>query len=151
MRNIVLGSLSTALVLACATPAAAQYYERGYGYNVYGYNRAYGDTSGLQRRIYNVLRSLDGVRPDRREQLREEAISLNRSLRYAARNGLNPYEERTFDARVNQLERQLSWASMNRGYGYQNYGYERGNGYYQGRGHGRGHHDEGDDDDGGDR
>lgn len=128
MRKIVLALVGTGAALALSAPAAAQYYPQ---YNPYGYGGGYGDpggweqAGGLQRRIYNVLRSLDGVRADQRYQIRAEAISLDRQLRYAARNGLNPYEARAFDVRIGRLERLQQWASMNYGYGYNGY-----NGYY---------------------
>jgi len=130
MRKTVLALVGSGVALVLAAPAAAQYYPQ---YNPYGYGEAYGydyqggwnQAGGLERRIYNVLRSLDGVRPDQRYQIRAEAISLDRQLRYAARNGLNPYEARAFDVRIGRLERLQQWASMNYGYGYNGY-----NGYY---------------------
>ena len=140
MRKLVLGLAAAGAALAVATPASAQYYGGGYGYNgggygyngYNGYNREYGDASGFHRRIYNVMNSLGGVRPDRVGMIRAEAIGLDRELRYAARNGLNPYEARNFDVRIGQLERHLQYASVNRGYGgYGNYGYN--GGYYNDR------------------
>ena len=146
MRGFVLALAGGASALLAASPAAAQYYGqpygyRGYGYNSYGYGGGYADPRGLEQRSYNVLRSLDGVRPDQRWQVRAEALGLERQLRFAARNGLTEYEGHAFDRRIYQLERHMQWASMNRGYGY------RGdNGYYQDRGHGRWHRDDDDDD-----
>lgn len=140
MRGLVLVLAASASALLAASPAAAQFYGQpysGYGYNRYG---GYADPSGLEQRIYNVLRSLDGVRPDQRGQVRAEALSLERQLRFAARNGLTQYEGHTFDVRIYQLERHMASAAMNRGYGYQDY-----NGYYQGLGHGRWQHSDGDD------
>jgi hypothetical protein len=142
MRKPVLALVAAGSALAVATPAAAQYYPQGgYGYgNGYGYNRGYADPIGLHRRIENVLRSLDGVRPDQRRQLYAEAISLDRGLRAASRNGLSPWEEREFDHRIYQLERHKGAVSWNRGGRY--YG---DNGYYSNRSR-RGHHDRWDDD-----
>lgn len=131
MRKLILGLAATGSALAVATPAAAQYYQQPYGYNGYGngYNNGYGQARGLQNRVFNVLRSLGGVRPDARERIRYQAINIDRQLRYASRNGLNPYEAQNFDYRIGLLERQLQRAAYNRGYGYGNgyngYGYDR--------------------------
>jgi len=141
MRGFVLALAGAASAILAASPAAAQYYRQPYGYNGYGDNRGYADPSGLEQRIYNVLRSLDGVRPDQRGQVRAEALSLDRQLRFAARNGLTQAEGHAFDVRIYQLERYMGAAAMNQGYGYQDY-----NGYYRSGGHGRWHHDDGDDD-----
>jgi hypothetical protein len=125
MRNFVLGLAAAGAVTLMASPATAQYYP-GYGY---GYSRdygprynGYGDFGALQRRLYNVERSLDGVPPQAAYQLNAEANALERRLRIASRNGLNPYEARDLDVRIGQLERRLQWAS-NQGYRYNNYSY----------------------------
>ena len=139
MRGFVLAFAGAASAILAASPAAAQYYRQPYGY---GYNGGYADPSGLEQRIYNVLRSLDGVRPDQRWQVRAEALGLERQLRFAARNGLTQAEGHAFDVRIYQLERHMDAAAMNQGYGYQGY-----NGYYEGRGHGRWRDRDGGDDD----
>ena len=139
MRNLVLGLATAASAALLATPAAAQYYPRGYGYSRdYGarYN-SYGQFSTLQRRLYNVERSLDGVPPRAAYQLNAEANALERQLRVASRNGFNPYAAHELDVRIGQLERRLQWAS-NQGYRYNNYSY----GY---RGEGHRNHDRDDD------
>ena len=129
MRQIVLALIGTGSALAIAAPASAQYYPQysPYGYG-YGYSGGWNQVAGLERRIYNVLRSLDGVRPDQRYQIRAEAISLDRQLRYAARGGLDPYEARAFDVRIGRLERHQQFASMN--YGWGDNGYNGYDGYY---------------------
>ncbi|HET6942004.1 MAG TPA: hypothetical protein VFH89_07580 [Sphingomicrobium sp.] len=145
MRKFVLALAVAGSALAVATPAAAQYYPQPYGYgygNGYGYNRGYADPNGLHRRIENVLRSLDGVRPDQRRQLYSEAINLDRALYSASRNGFSPWEERQFDQRIYQLERHQGAASWNRGGRY----YGGDNRYYSDRGR-RGNHDRWDDND----
>jgi hypothetical protein len=141
MRKVLLSLAAAGTALIIASPAAAQYYpqQRGAPYgNAYGYNgyrngnyNNYGAVRTLQSRLNNVMRSLGGVRPDRAEQIRGEAFQLDRRLRMAARNGLNPYEAQNLDRQVNRLELQLQYAS-NRGYrrdGYGNYngynGYDR--------------------------
>lgn len=147
--------------LLIAAPAAAQGvfsisvgsggygYSSPYGYD-YGYNQGYGYNSGwvqtqaLQARISNVFRSLGSVRPDQRYQIRAEAIALNRELRIASANGLDPYELTNLDRRLNRLERREQWASMN---GWSN-GYNGYNGYY---GNNRDRDEDGDRDDDGDR
>jgi hypothetical protein len=139
MRKIVLALVAAGSALAVASPASAQYYQRGGGYdygygNGHRYNRGYANPNGLQRRIQNVLRSLDGVRPDQRRRLYAEAINLDRSLRAASYNGLNRWEEREFDQRIYRLERRQGAASWNRGGRY----YGSNDGYYSNRGR-RGH------------
>ena len=125
MRRFVLVMAGAASAAFAATPAAAQYYGRPYGYGDQGYYGGYGNAGGLEQRIFNVLRGLGGVRPDARERVRQEAIRLDRELRFAARNGLNPYEAHNFDVRIGQLERFKGYATMDRGYGYEGYGYDR--------------------------
>lgn len=113
MRNLVLSLALGAAAFAFSTPAASQYYER---HDSYGYR----DPRGLERRIDNVLRSLDGVRPEYRGQLRAEAFALDRQLHYASRGGLNYYEAHAIDVRIGQLERQLGRAH-DRSYGRRYY------------------------------
>lgn len=126
MRKFVLALVAAGSTLAVATPAAAQYYPQGgygdryYG-DGYGYNRGYADVGGLHRRIENVLRSIEGVRPDMRRQIYSEAINLDRSLRYASRNGLNPWEAREFDQRIYRLELRQGRSSWSRGGRYGGY------------------------------
>lgn len=110
MRNLILATAAAAAVLAFAPPAIAQ----RYGHNDYSHNRGNGGVGVLQRRIDNVLRSLGGLRPDRREEVRREAIIIDRQLRYRARNGLNPDEYQNFNVRIGQLERRMQWAAANR-------------------------------------
>src|SRR5262244_3586405 len=112
MRNLVVALAAGVSTLAFATPAMSQYYSRHH------YGSGYRDPSGLERRIDNVLRSLGGVRPQYREELRAEAFGLERRLRNASRNGLNYYEAHDIDVRIGQLERRLGRASFHRGYGY---------------------------------
>ena len=66
-------------------------------------------------------RSLDGVPPQAAYQLHAEANALERQLRLAARNGLNPYEAHELDVRIGQLEQRQLQFSRYRGYGYNNY------------------------------
>lgn len=103
--------------VAMTTGASAQYYDHPHHWG-HGYGHSLGGVHTLEYRIHNVLRSLDGVRPDQREQLREQAISLDHQLRDAASYGLNPRQYHYFDVRIGQLERHQHWASMNRGYRY---------------------------------
>jgi len=139
MRKFVLGLIAAGSALAVAAPAAAQYYQpygyngygngNGYGYNRYnGYDR-YGTIRSLQQRIYNIERGLGGVRPDQANRIAAQANNLERRLRIAARNGLNPYEAHDLDVRIGQLEQ---WKINASGYGYgrnRGYGNDRYNGY----------------------
>lgn len=132
MFKSVLAFAVAGSALAIAAPASAQYYPQspygysnGYGYgNGYGYN-SYQSARELQRRVWNVKRSLGNLRPDQAYRLNIQANNLQRRIQYAARGGLNPYEVRSLDAQVNQLERQVNWAARH-SYGYNGY---NGNGY----------------------
>lgn len=127
MRIFVLALAGAASAVLAATPAAAQYYGRAYGYGQPYYGSGYEGARGLETRIFNVLNGLGGVRPDVRERVRQEALGLDRELRFAGRNGLSPYEAHNFDVRIGQLERLKGYAS-NRFYGYQGDRYDdRGN------------------------
>lgn len=148
MRKFVLAAIAAGSALTVAVPASAQYYPQSvpYGYGS-GYGGGWGQVRGLQYRIRNVLGSLNEIRPDQRYRLRAEAIDLDRQLRFAARNGLNPYEAQNFNMRIARLERQTRWAMSNGYYGYNRYGDD--NGQYRDRDHrGREGWDGGDDDDG---
>ena len=123
MRNFVLGLVAAGATISLATPATSQYYPRGYGY---GYNAGgrYDDYSAfatLQRRLYNVERSMGGVQPQAAYQLHAQADALERRLRIAARNGLDPYEAHELNVQIGELERRQLYFSRNRGYGYNRY------------------------------
>ena len=123
MRKLVLALAVAGSALAIASPASAQYHPGPYDRGGYGYNRGYADPSGLQQRIHNVLRSIEGVRPNQRDRIYSEAIRLDRGLRYAARNGLSPREHQEFDHRIHDLELFMADARMSerRRYGYRRY------------------------------
>ena len=142
MRRFVMAIVATASGMA-ASPATAQYYPRWEpSRDHYGYDRSWVSPRGLQNRIHNVLRSLDGVRPGHRHELRREAIQLDRRLGYAAHNGLSRREHHDFDVRIGYLERAMGRASFNRGHRYDG----RDRDYYEDRGR-RGHRDRRDRDD----
>ena len=130
MRKLVIALAAAGSAIAVATPASAQYFPQSspYGYG-YGYHNRI-DTSDLQRRLYNVRRSLVSVRPDRAYRLNAEASALQQQLRFAARSG-NPYEVQAISDKVYRLELELGSAVANRGYGYN--GYNGYNGYYGNR------------------
>ena len=113
---MLIATPATANIIPAATDTARDYGAR--------YNN-YGDFGSLQRRLYNVERSLDGVPPQAAYQLSAEANALERQLRMASRNGLNPYEAHELDVRIGQLEQRQLAFSRNRGYGYNNYSYDR--------------------------
>ena len=143
MRRLMISFAAAGTALAFATPAAAQYYPQqsygygqqygGYGYNGYGQNN-WGQVRQLRARLNNVERQINWldrrnvVRDDRADRLRHEANNLERQLRVAARNGLNPYEANNINGRIAWLERQVQYSQSNR-YGGYGYGYNGNNGY----------------------
>lgn len=116
MRKLIFATLGGASIALAATPAAAQNYRQGYGYNGYAHHETVTVWVAFERRLENVRRSLGGVRPDRAYRLASEANRLDRQIRFAARSNVGAYEVRNLDARMGQLERRVAWAS--RGYGY---------------------------------
>ena len=162
MRKFVISLAAAGAALVVASPAAAQYYPQpqqsygyggyggqpygnGYGYNGYG-NNGFGQVRALQARIdalQNRIRYA-GVRGRSAERLREESRGIERRLRNASRNGLNPYEMNDISQRIARLEQRVNYAMAGRNsrYGYNSYGGYNGysnNGYYGDRE--RGDHD----------
>ena len=135
MRKIILSLIVAGSALGLASPAAAQYY-RPYGYG-YGSGQYQDTVSGLERRIHNVLGTINSAPYDQQYRLRAEAISLDRELRYAARNGFRPSD--ALWIRLQRLEVRAQQAAQ-----YGRYGYGQYNGYYGDR---HGHGDNGDRDD----
>lgn len=142
MRKIVLSIAAAGAALIAASPAAAQYYpgqpapygyNNGYGYNGYGYNNGYGfqgnwgQVRALQARIDNVERQInrldrrDRIRDRSADRLRDEANRIEDRLHRSARNGLNPYEARDIEYRIQRLEQRVQFSLAN-GYGRYNYG-----------------------------
>ena len=135
MRKLMISLAAAGAALAIATPAAAQYYPGQYGApygNAYGYNNNWGQVRSLQVRInaverqINVLDRRDRIRDRSADRLRDEANSIERRLRHAARDGLNPYEAQDIQVRIARLEQRVQY-SLARGYGRN--GYNNGYGY----------------------
>ena len=144
MRKLMISLAAAGAALAIATPAAAQYYPGQYGApygNAYGYNNNWGQVRSLQVRInaverqINVLDRRDRIRDRSADRLRDEANSIERRLRHAARDGLNPYEAQDIQVRIARLEQRVQY-SLARGYG--RYGYNNG---YHGYGNNGGYSD----------
>ena len=136
MRKIVLSIAAAGAALIAASPAAAQFFpgQQPYGYG-YGYQNNWGQVRALQARIDRVewqINRLDRVNRigDRSaDRLRYEANRIEQRLRFSARNGLNPYEMRDIEVRIQRLEQRVQFA-LNNPYGrYGAYGY---NGAYNG-------------------
>jgi len=134
MRKLMISLAAAGAALAIATPAAAQYYPGQYGApygNAYGYNSNWGQVRSLQVRINAVERQInaldrrDRIRDRSADRLRDEANSIDRRLRHAARDGLNPYEAQDIQVRIARLEQRVQY-SLARGYG--RYGYNNGYG-----------------------
>ena len=125
MRKGLLVLAAASSALAIAAPASAQYYPQPYnsGYNGYGRNAGWGQVRALQVRIDAVERQIrvfdrrDVVRDDRADRLREEANQIERRLRRASRNGLNPYEANQISTRISRLEQRVQYAAARNGYG----------------------------------
>ena len=121
MRKIVLSLAATGAALAVATPASAQYYPRppvpapGYGYG-------FGQVRALQVRIDNIERQInrldrrDRIRDRSADRLRVEADRIEDRLHRAARGGLNPYEARDIEYRIQRLEQRVQYSMNDRGW-----------------------------------
>jgi hypothetical protein len=124
-----------------AAPAGAQYapqprpYDYGQGYGQGYAHQNFGQVRALQARVDRLQRRIE--RLDRRDALRErlarrlrdETRELERRLRVAARNGLNPYEANGIERRVVQLESRVRSALGRRYDRDEDYGYGRRDGY----------------------
>ena len=137
MRKVLISLAAAGSVLAIATPAAAQYYPGQYGApygNAYGYNNNWGQVRSLQVRIDAIERQInqldrrDRIRDRSADRLRDEANSLERRLRHAARDGMSPWEAQDIQVRIARLEQRVQYSVAGR-YGRNGYnGYN--NGYY---------------------
>jgi septal ring factor EnvC (AmiA/AmiB activator) len=123
MRKMIITAAAAVSALAIAAPAAAQWapapppqaYGYGYGQQGYGYNHNYGQVRALQVRLNQIERQID--RLDRRnrlsdreaDRLRRDANRIERQLRAAAHNGLNPYEHRQISIRIARLEQNVRY------------------------------------------
>ena len=119
MRKVLILAAAAASALAIAAPASAQYYPAppppGYGYGNPGYGnghnvRTYGHVRGLQIRIDQLqrhIRRLDArniISEREADRLRAQSRDIERSLRRASYNGLNPREFAVIDSRIRRLE-----------------------------------------------
>jgi hypothetical protein len=137
MRKLIISLAAAGSALAIATPAAAQYYPgQPYGApygNAYGYNN-YGQVRSLQLRInaverqINLLDRRDRIRNRDADRLRDEANSLERRLRHAARDGMSFREANDIQIRLARLEQRVQYTLSYRNgryNGYNGYGYDR--------------------------
>ena len=116
MRTLLISLATAASALVVASPAAAQYYPyppQPQG-NAYGYYNNYGQIRRLQVRIDRLQQQIN--RLDRRDRvterearkLRAESVDIERRLRSAARNGLDPREVALLDRRIVRLEQHIA-------------------------------------------
>ena len=118
MRKIVLSLAAAGAALVAASPAAAQYYPQpvpGYGY---GYGQGnWGEVRALHGRIDNIERQINWLDRSgrlndwRADRLRDQAQRLEQRLRYAGRDGLNPYEARDIRFGIERLEQQVRYSA----------------------------------------
>ena len=81
----------------------------------------------------NRLDRRDRIGDRSADRLRYEADRIERQLRRAARNGLNPYEANDIQIRIARLEQRVQYSLAS---GYGRYGYNNGyNGQYFDRDH----------------
>ena len=149
MRKFLISLAVAASAIGLASPASAQFYgHSSYGYNRYddngyGYDRVGGayqsqrlvalNRQRMERLEYQI-RSLEmqgRLSPGEAASLERTAAQFRRELEFIARDGMTGQEGAVFDARVDQLGRQIRRYS---GYGYDN-GYGPGYGYGQGYGY----------------
>jgi hypothetical protein len=82
----------------------------------------------VERQI-NQLDRRDRIRDRSADRLRDEANSIDRRLRHAARDGLSPWEAQDIQVRIARLEQRVRYSMAGR-YGRNGYGYNGNNGYY---------------------
>ena len=130
MRKLIFALAAAGSALASTSPAAAQYYQRGYGYN-YDARQNWASIQGLENRLNNAINTIGAAPYDQQYQLRRQAMYLDRQLRVAASRGASSYQIDNIANGVQRLEVELQRATA-----YERY---RGNnGYYGDRGwHGR--------------
>ena len=123
MRKMMITAAAAVSALAIAAPAAAQWapappppaYGYGYGQQGYGYNHNYGQVRALQIRLdqlehrINRLDSRNRLSEREADRLRREANRIERQLRAAAYNGLDPYEHRAISIRIARLEQHIRY------------------------------------------
>ena len=152
MRKMILSLAAAGAALVAASPAAAQYYQQPqpYGYG-YGFQNNWGQVRELQVRIdrvewqINRLDRFDRIGDGRADRLRAEANDIERQLRFATRNGLNPNEANMIRFRIDRLQQRVQYSVAG---GYGRYGYDGYSNDRYDRDHQRWHdrHDRDDDD-----
>ena len=120
MRKFAISLAAAAAAVGFAAPASAQYYPPHYGYAppppAYGYGQGYsfGHVRALQVRIDRIqrdLRHLARFRMISHSEFRnrnEDARSIERRLRRAARFGLAPWEAQDIQHRIARLEYRIA-------------------------------------------
>jgi len=122
MRKFLIPIVAAVSTLAIAVPASAQTwappvyryqpYNFGYGYN--GFNFARSMESRVQR-IRGDIRAMDARRVLSNREARsldKQAERLQRRIYRASRNGIQPYEARTVENQIRNLEYRVSREAM---------------------------------------
>lgn len=135
MRKFIVAAALAASALTVAAPAAAQWAPPQPQGHAYGYHGNYGQVrrldariDALQRQIYRLDRRNMISQPQAR-QLRYQAHQLGQHLRFAARDGLSPWESRDIQNRLYRLETRVHRIAQNYGRPGYGYGYPAGGGW----------------------
>lgn len=141
MRKLAITLAAATAAAGLAVPASAQYYPQpayGYGYAqpAYGYapvNYRYGTNPAIAA---NLTARVQGIRYQVRDlanrraisgatarSLDSQALSLDRSIRSSAWNGISPNERYSLERRISRLEQKVVTASYRSRYAPRRAGY----------------------------
>lgn len=117
MRKFMIGVAAAVSTLALAAPASAQWAIPTYQYQQYNYGRGFNGLNFAHSMASRVqrIRSDIHMMDQRRILSNQEARRLDREARRlqdriyrASRNGINPYEARSVENGIRQLERHVA-------------------------------------------
>jgi hypothetical protein len=116
MRKLLLSLAAAGAATALAAPAGAQWYPRPvYGYGWGGMQNIQWRIDAVQRRIVSMA-NRGQISPPNADRL----LYDTRELEWDLRNGVNPYQARNIQYRLNRIEQQLRYSAYGL-YGYRGY------------------------------